>query len=846
MPAYPTSGANVARCDLQVLPGFPAGERSWTWEDLEPPAEPRIRIGETTYDGELVDATATFDLPDLAGFLAVPWVLYDAADNTPHVAGVVTRWADGAAPSIPGHLIVAPGPGPAVIIRNGASGAGGGGGATGTQTIDAGGPDEQIEISLADVAATIGTVVIVGEGFGFLSIVVDALPPAAARGGSPLTIVARNTDVFGGSRIIVPADDEDEGPSVIGATPMVPGPAVLVLQPTPTGWVSSLADLVEEVARFTADTITENGLEHRRTLASVDPITLATDGDVVIAEGGTDDWDDLGLREPGAPIFDPVTETWICVYSGRDSTFAFSKLGAALSEDGETWEPHPDNPISGGTLGEDPYLAKAADGTLYRDSAGRALLFCEEKDGATHRGIQMWRSDPDLLTGWTLFGRVLDRGEVGTWDETDRTSPTVVNDGIQLIMLYEGRSLPTQEGMVGIARSLDEGETFTASAVPLVGFGAPGSWYERSIVPDDLIKVDDVWVLLAHGQAENEDYTCGRFATAYGPAAWAPNLFVPSPFRELRPGPITPVGFDTVMAFGNDPERAVWQIADQLRIARVASPFLVDGEAIDAKDADQDGRLDGHDTQLASHSGQLGSLDGRAGTLEGRADTTDGQITALGSRASALEDLTEGINERFVPDQLGVTWHGLPAVEVAETAPGTDVDTLASTGNPLDGSSDLDPAGGITIVTSPYTAPYQGAVWSAPAPPLGHVLLGVRLVGLELEDVPGNVYANVGLIDGGFTAPNGAVVSEGDVFRGNSTRQWPGPLAGSHEIGDVAVLLDVPTTDALMLVVTLGLVDEDEPTDPITARLDAIEWLFVADVAAWLADLETRLAALEP
>lgn len=79
-------------------------------------------------------------------------------------------------------------------------------------------------------------------------------------------------------------------------------------------------------------------------------------------------------------------------------------------------------------------------------------MFVEEKPSLSgQRGIELWRSAPGLLTGWTYVGRVLDRAVSG-WDSQDRTSPTVFHDGDQLIMLYEGRS-STQAGRIGRAVS---------------------------------------------------------------------------------------------------------------------------------------------------------------------------------------------------------------------------------------------------------------------------------------------------------------------------------------------------------------------------------------------------------
>lgn len=188
MTAYPTSGANVARCDLQVLPGFPAGERSWTWAaGIEPPADPRLRIDTTTYDATLTGRTVTVELPDLADVVGHPWVLFDAGSDEPHLAGAVTRWADGAAPSIPTRLTVAAGAGPSVVVRAAAPPASDGG-PTDVHHVDLTGEDteEPIDVDLTGVAPTVATVWLdTPEGEDVtLSI---TMPTSVGRG--PITLV---------------------------------------------------------------------------------------------------------------------------------------------------------------------------------------------------------------------------------------------------------------------------------------------------------------------------------------------------------------------------------------------------------------------------------------------------------------------------------------------------------------------------------------------------------------------------------------------------------------------------------------------------------------------------------
>lgn len=300
----------------------------------------------------------------------------------------------------------------------------------------------------------------------------------------------------------------------------------------------------------------------RATLASQVPIDLQSVGDP-FATYGSGGWDSERIREPGAVIHDPRTGQWICVYSGRDE-YAHARIGAVVSPDGATWSAHPDNPLTGDILGEDPYLAKNADGTLFRDGAGRALMFTEEKIATAHRGIEMWRSAPDELTGWTLADRVVDRGDAGDWNETLSASPVVVHDGTRLVMLFEGMNLPAEQyGEVGIAFSVDDGETWTVAPAPIIERGGTGRWNEEAVIPDDVMLVDGTWVLLAHGQVDGSSFVIGRYSSTGGPAEWDAESF-----SEMVGNPLT-TSTDTVMNWGNDPAQVMQVSGDGRTLERM-------------------------------------------------------------------------------------------------------------------------------------------------------------------------------------------------------------------------------------------------------------------------------------
>lgn len=538
-----------------------------------------------------------------------------------------------------------------------------------------------------------------------------------------------------------------------------------------------------------------NGVEHRHTIASVDPIELVDPATIV--ESGTGDWDIIQVQEPGAPVWDPDLGAWMLPYCGVGEEAPggtwVTHLGAVISTDGEEWSPHPDNPISGDHPGDDPFIARAVDGSVWRDSQGRALMFCEERPSGQHRGIELWRSGGGVLDGWTLVGRVLDRNDPGWWDSADRTSPTVIHDGAQLVMLYEGRSdVNVGDGRIGRAVSTDEGETWTVDPVPLIDVGEPGSWNSASVAPDDIIRVGDAWVLLGHGDDGTGVNRSGRWVTLDHPADWHPGSFV-----EMTGNP-----FDTsATVMFVDPTR-VLRHDGGLQLCSVRSPFV---------------------------AGQGGEVS--LSEIEGRLDDVEAENTAQDTRLDAGEAVDRA---RPVMDLLA------KLTFTASTATGSMVDVATfGTGvhDALDPSSDLDLDGGATIVPTPTpTLPLHQAAALAPSPPQENAVLhGARVRGVTVSgsSFAHNSSVSVGLARGDGVPPSGRV-----AITGSDAAKWTVD-DGASALGvaaqadsdpvDVLIVLDAPDAQVLGVVVGsyLDAVGEVAPT----ITIDSIEWLWKVPAA---------------
>ena len=500
-------------------------------------------------------------------------------------------------------------------------------------------------------------------------------------------------------------------------------------------------------------------------------------------------WDSSEIREPGPAVYDPVTETWFLPYTaeGVDGT----QIVAVVSTDGDTFTAHPDNPIGPfatapeyGTpvFFDDPYPVKAFDGeqwTLWRDSLGRAHVYAEEKAGYTHVGIGRWVSAPNTLDGWTYSGRVLEpAGGVlpvtpvpsDVWDWTDRTSPCVIHDGERLIMLFEGRNLPSSArydewvtatayavgdivwvdgptltfyrcvtahtsatvppgaewevyvgglGMTGHAVSTDEGDpgTWTPHDTnPIILLGQPGSWNSTSVVIDDVIQVGDEWIALVHGADDDGFYTVGRYRTTDAPIDWNPDSFtecVGNPYDDAT---------NTMMCWGDDPTQGVCirqlesnpGVGERLERVWITPTVGVDGATFDPS---------GLQSQIDTLDGRADDVDTDLFTLDVRVDQHDLDIATANDLADAAAHFAADLG----PGRILVTDAALDIYDLV--GPGNSFDQL-------DPSSQLDPTLGPVVIVpaNPTADTNRGIAFFAPTAPTAEaVLVGFRARGVEVS-----------------------------------------------------------------------------------------------------------------
>lgn len=143
-------------------------------------------------------------------------------------------------------------------------------------------------------------------------------------------------------------------------------------------------------------------------------------------------------------------------------------------------------------------------------------------------------------------------------------------------------------------------------------------------------------------------------------------------------------------------------------------------------------------------------------------------------------------------------------------------------GQALDPSSDLDPAGGLTLITVPYMfgPPFQGVGWSV-VPPAGSLCLGARFTGLKVDGVPGAL-------------PPLAIFFADETFT-----LLPGAI--DDTTGTVDLVLDDPTSATVNLAVQVV----NPPVDPVTVTIASVDLLFIPDVLGRLSALEAQLVSPE-
>lgn len=237
-----------------------------------------------------------------------------------------------------------------------------------------------------------------------------------------------------------------------------------------------------------------------------------------IIECGSDNTSyDQYIREIGNTWFDEgdIGSEYRIVYSAYNNTTGIQynkshnnhvRVAWANSSDGKNW-------IKQGLINdtfpfEDPYITKVNE-VWY--------LYGENKTDNNTKDISLFTSQD--FSNWIYQDKVLINGSAGDWDGDAVSSPLLWYENGIWYLFYEGIEWDNgyEGGQIGLATSTD-GIHFVKNLTKPV-FSPDEIDWALQCIPDDMIKVDDVYYLFYHGQEPTEGFRTG-IATSTNLVNW--------------------------------------------------------------------------------------------------------------------------------------------------------------------------------------------------------------------------------------------------------------------------------------------------------------------------------------
>ena len=213
----------------------------------------------------------------------------------------------------------------------------------------------------------------------------------------------------------------------------------------------------------------------------------------LINKGDAGEWDE-SIREIGNIVYSEKLQHYFFFYSGHTSsnTGQNTFIGVAQSEDGINWQKMGK---AFDEQAEDPYVVIHND-TFY--------MFYEDKSEIPFRKIDLVTSQDGIHFTTQKRGVIEPKGD--EWQKTDVSSPAIIKHNDEWVMLYEGRGshgISKNRGMIGYAHSKDL-INWSSNDEPV--FKGSFRFYpdlllkwDNYVVPDDIIKNDDKYVMSYHG-----------------------------------------------------------------------------------------------------------------------------------------------------------------------------------------------------------------------------------------------------------------------------------------------------------------------------------------------------------
>jgi len=213
----------------------------------------------------------------------------------------------------------------------------------------------------------------------------------------------------------------------------------------------------------------------------------------VLRLGPAGAWDDGEVREPAILYEDGVYN--LLYAGGRDVPYPKPLyIGLATSNDGITFTKYVGNPIlSPGPAGEwddgfvvDPYVVKV----------GATYFVYYGGFGTGPQGLGL--ATGSKLTELTKYGRILDLGSPGAWDDYEISCGAVLYlNGLWRLYYYGSPDGTKYE--VGLALSTDGYHWSKYKNNPILEVGESGQWDDTEVAHPEIVYLNGVFYLFYHG-----------------------------------------------------------------------------------------------------------------------------------------------------------------------------------------------------------------------------------------------------------------------------------------------------------------------------------------------------------
>jgi predicted GH43/DUF377 family glycosyl hydrolase len=229
---------------------------------------------------------------------------------------------------------------------------------------------------------------------------------------------------------------------------------------------------------------------------------------ILINVGEEGEWDE-NIREIGNIVYSSNLSQYLFFYSAHKDTYEQNDvyIGMAHSEDGINWEKY-------GKIfevpAEDPY-AIIIENKIY--------LFYEDKSEIPFKRVDLAISEDGK--NWTILKKGVINPIENDWQSKDVSSPVVIETNEGFLMIYEGRG-PDNLGKIGLAKSIDC-VNWSQNNEPI--YCGKYSW-EKYVVPDDIFKEFDQYILSYHGYCKKYEWQSG-LAKSIDLKNWTPVNSIP-------------------------------------------------------------------------------------------------------------------------------------------------------------------------------------------------------------------------------------------------------------------------------------------------------------------------------